>query len=134
MNLQQRASLDRGICFGADKLMLSVDEEVVKVEQTQPPPEVPAEHDILRQIEHDDAQYLVEVLGLNEVRPSTEVISFTETEQRSGKTAEDTKNILRNFGNAQNQYVLYNERAQESISRRLSDPGRFHKWVRRLRL
>ena len=28
---------------------------------------------------------------------------------------DNTKNVLRNFGNAQNQYVLYNKKARELI-------------------
>jgi len=130
LNLQQRASLDRGIYIGADKL-LSVEDEMVKVEHDVPAqPESAPQQDAVLQIGHDEAEYLVEVLGLKEVRASTDVISLTETEHRSGKPAEDTKNILRNFGNAQNQYVLYNDRAQQHIRHRIDDTGRFHKWVR----
>lgn len=135
LHLQQRASLDVGISIGADKL-LSVEDQLVKVEGEQPPAaESPAEQrDHVLQIGQEDARYLVEMFGLNEVRGGTDVISSDETEHRSGRSAEDTKNILRNFGNAQNQYVLYNPRAQEAIARRVEDPARFHRWVRHLKL
>ena len=35
---------------------------------------------------------------------------------------EDTKNLLRNFGNAQNQFILYNERAHKIVEDNLSEP------------
>jgi hypothetical protein len=87
----------------------------------------------LLRIDNEDALYLVEVLGLEQVRPGDDVISLSETDTRP-KLQEDTKNILRNFGNAQNQYILYNGRAQKRIRKRLLDSGKFHRWVRELKL
>lgn len=143
LNLQPRASsLERPLVFGADK-MLSVDDDLCR----RPEPSVSGSrpfkeespslhpHPELLTIENEDAEYLVGVLGLNDVRSGhpDNVLSLSETERRPRPT-EDTKNILRNFGNAQNQYSLYNPRAQRRIRRSVGDPARFHKWIRRLRL
>ena len=44
------------------------------------------------------------------------------------------KNILRNFGNAQNNYILNNTRPRAKINARLEHPEAFDKWVRSLNL
>lgn len=46
----------------------------------------------------------------------------------------NTKNVLRNFGNAQTQYVLHNKGAQQRLEQILSDKKDFEIWVRKLRL
>lgn len=138
LNLQPKtSSLERPLLFGADKL-LSVDEDLRRVErgQSQVDPQVdpePHPEEALLAISNEDAEYLVGVLGLHEVRQGDNVHCLSEAE-RKPKPTEDTKNILRNFGNAQNQYILYNSRAQRKARRSVADVPRFHKWVRRLRL
>lgn len=38
---------------------------------------------------------------------------------------ENTKNVLRNFGNAQNHYALYHKKARAYIEENISDPRKF---------
>lgn len=42
----------------------------------------------------------------------------------------NTKNVLRNFGNAQNQYILYHKDAKTHIKESLVHPAKFVEWVR----
>ena len=46
----------------------------------------------------------------------------------------NTKNVLRNFGNAQNQYILHHKEARARIKNNLIHPDRFLKWVRSIKL
>ena len=74
-------------------------------------------------VEHneEDKQWLDEQLGLNEML-------------RLKKGPNNNKNVLRNFGNAQNQYILYHRDALLYTDDRLAKPNKFRKWVRGLRL
>lgn len=47
-----------------------------------------------------------------------------------GNTGENTKNVLRNFGNAQNHYVLYHHKARRYLAESLADCAQFDEWVR----
>lgn len=40
---------------------------------------------------------------------------FEPKKKKEEKVIENTKNVLRNFGNAQNHYVLYHRRARQRI-------------------
>jgi hypothetical protein len=50
------------------------------------------------------------------------------------RLGENTKNVLRNLGNAQTQYALYNKEALQIIETELSNPEKFYNWVRKLKL
>jgi hypothetical protein len=50
------------------------------------------------------------------------------------KYPNNTKNVLRNFGNAQNQYVLYHSDAKSYVNERIAQPEKFFSWVRQMRL
>ena len=47
---------------------------------------------------------------------------------------ENTKNVLRNFGNAQNHYVLYHEKARKYINENIPSSRHFDEWVRSQKL
>ena len=76
------------------------------------------------QVEQKDPlnpQDLINKLNLNTLLPDNSGV-------------EDTKNLLRNFGNAQNHYCLYNPTARKIIERNIEDPQKFDNWVRKLKL
>lgn len=61
-------------------------------------------------------------------------MSLQPTNTRRKKAPENTKNVLRNFGNAQNQYALYNQDAINLVKKELTQPEKFNQWVRTLKL
>lgn len=69
----------------------------------------------------EEKHWLEEQLGLNEVLYLK-------------KGSNNTKNVLRNFGNAQNQYILYHHDAINYAHERLVEPENFYRWVRSLKL
>lgn len=61
-------------------------------------------------------------------------MSLQPSNTRRKKAPENTKNVLRNFGNAQNQYALYNQDAINLVKKELTQPEKFNQWVRTLKL
>lgn len=57
----------------------------------------------------EDKEWFVDELGLNDLLYLKKVPS-------------NTKNVLRNFGNAQNQYILYHKDAQAYVNEKLGKP------------
>ena len=55
---------------------------------------------------------------------------------RRKETKKNTKNVLRNFGNAQNQFILYNETGQKLTIEYMHHAhiDDFKEWVRSLQL
>lgn len=78
-------------------------------------------HKIKVEVSEEDKEWFVEQLGLNE-------LLYLK------KFPSNTKNVLRNFGNAQNQYALYHREAKEYVANRLANPDKFYAWVRAMRL
>ena len=78
-------------------------------------------HKIKVEVSEEDKEWFVEQLGLNE-------LLYLK------KFPSNTKNVLRNFGNAQNQYALYHREAKEYVNDRLANPERFYSWIRAMRL
>ena len=73
------------------------------------------------EVSEEDKEWFVEELGLNE-------LLYLK------KFPSNTKNVLRNFGNAQNQYILYHREAIAYANHKLSQPSKFWRWVRNMRL
>ncbi len=61
-------------------------------------------------------------------------MSLQPSNTRRKKAPENTKNVLRNFGNAQNQYALYNQDAINLVKKEFTKPEKFNQWVRTLKL
>lgn len=61
------------------------------------------------EVSDENKEFFVEQLGLNE-------LLYLK------KFPSNTKNVLRNFGNAQNQYVLYHDEAKTYVNEKLSNP------------
>ncbi len=75
--------------------MLSHSEELEK-EAEEEQADLYFNHKIKVEVSEEDKEWFVEQLGLNE-------LLYLK------KFPSNTKNVLRNFGNAQNQYVLYHQ-------------------------
>lgn len=100
--------------------MLSHSEDAYQPQEEDPDKELYFNR-IKVEVSEEDKEWFVESLGLNELLLLR-------------KFPNNTKNVLRNFGNAQNQYVLYHADAKEYVRQHLMNSEKFFDWVRSLKL
>lgn len=72
----------------------------------------------------------------NSIDKNNQQINLNQLDQLLKKNKFNTKNVLRNFGNAQNQFILYHDIGKRRTAEYLSERNEkeFLDWVRNLKL